>query len=46
VTRPRGWYASRWRGQLLDGAALAAQELGRPDVPLGGGKPRGVPYPR
>jgi hypothetical protein len=24
---------SHWRGQLLDGAALAAQELGRPDLP-------------
>jgi hypothetical protein len=24
---------SHWRGELLDGAALAAQELGRPDVP-------------
>jgi hypothetical protein len=25
--------ASHWRGELLDGAALAAQELGRPDLP-------------
>ena len=24
---------SHWRGELLDGAALAAQELGRPDLP-------------
>ena len=24
---------SDWRGELLDGAALAAQELGRPDLP-------------
>jgi hypothetical protein len=23
---------SHWRGELLDGAALAAQELGRPDL--------------
>jgi hypothetical protein len=36
---------SHWRGELLDGAALAAQELGRPDLP-GGWKPRGAPLPR
>jgi hypothetical protein len=34
-----------WRGELLDGAALAAQELAGPICP-GGWKPRGAPLPR
>ena len=35
--RRRWWAQSRWRGTLLDGAALAAQQLGRTDVPRASG---------